>query len=313
MSFLLCGQTDSGKSTISGHLLYKVDYFTSTEDDLKFYRNALKDIETSTNKAKWSLLMDMIDGEILNNKTKTVDFEVCNFSYKDKKYNLVDTPGHKIFIRSLVSGLFKIKLDLICLVVSSIPKEFEESFEKGTVKEDLLLARSTGCKNLLVLCNKCDLHNDTKKIESKVKEFSKKLAYKNIEFLPVSGWTGQNLPKILEVVDKYRSVNEDKKECKEILTDKILVETLFFIDTDDILISSGYTFVLHSKNGEYDTEVMLIKDKDKNVHFINSKKNGQYLIKLFIEKKMITDIGDRVVFRSADNHTLGFGVVKKCL
>lgn len=58
---------------------------------------------------------------------------------------------------------------------------------------------------------------------------------------------------------------------------------------------------------------MFIKDKDKNVHFINSKKNGQYLIKLFIEKKMITDIGDRVVFRSADNHTLGFGVVKKCL
>jgi translation elongation factor EF-1alpha len=306
MSFLLCGQTDSGKSTIAGHLLYKVGYFTSTEEDTKFYRTELTDIEISNKKSKWSMLLDKIDGEVLTNKTKTQDFDVCNFSYKEKKYTLIDTPGHKIYIRALVSALFKIPIDIICLVVSSIPKEFEESFDKGTVKEDLQLARSTGCKNLLVLCNKCDIHKDIKTIERKITEYAKKLSYRNIIFLQVSGYTGENLEKIPEIVDKYRT-NDKIMEEKEVSVNRIFVESIIF--SDEVLITPGYTFILHSKTGEYDTEVQAIGINNKMVKFIN--KAGQYILKCFIDKKIVTHIGDRVVFRTADNNTIGFGVIKK--
>lgn len=305
MSFLLCGQTDSGKSTIAGHLLYKVGYF-SNEEDQKFYRNALNDIEKSSQKSKWSMLMDLIDGEILNNKTKTQDFDICKFDYENKNYTLIDTPGHKIFIRALVSALFKIKLDCICLVVSSIPKEFNESFDKGTIKEDLLLARSTGCKNLLVLCNKTDVHSNIKNIQKTIDEHAKKLSYKNIEYLSLSGYTGENLLKILSHVDKVKDKTENK-ESKYTLVDKVFIETLIFLDDceDKKLLTPGYKFILHSKTGEYDTEIVAIKDNK----FIN--KSGQYLIKCSINKKIETHIGDRVIFRTADNYTIGFGVIKK--
>ncbi len=56
----------------------------------------------------------------------------------------------------MISAVHSIPIDLIILI-SSIKDEYEISFDKGTVKEDILLTRSVGCDRLLVLWNKCDI------------------------------------------------------------------------------------------------------------------------------------------------------------
>lgn len=306
MSFLLCGQTDSGKSTIAGSLLYKVGYFENlNDDDEKYYRKYLSDIEESKVKSKFSILLDLIDGEITTNKTKTQDFNIINFKYDNKNYTLIDTPGHKLYIRSLVEGLFKLHLDLVVIVLSNIDSEFTESFEKGTVKEDLLLCRSTNCKNLLVLWNKCDLASISNLNREIFVDYCTKLKFKNIEHLSVSGFTGDNLLRILTTVDKYRSVDET------IITENIYYSHIIidcFIFNDNVLITKGFACILHNQSGEFEITVDNIKDSRI------LKTNVLNKIKVSSSKALSikTKIGDRVIFRSHST-TLGFGVVTNCI
>lgn len=311
MAFLLCGQTDSGKSTISGHLLYKVGYFNElTEDDKKFYRKELDNIDGSNSKSKYSILMDLMDGEILTNKTKTQEFNICPFNYNNNEFVLIDTPGHKLYIRSLIAGLFKLQIDIVCLVVSSIDNEFTESFDRGTIKEDLVLARSTGCKNLLILWNKCDISKPTDDMIYKLNSYSKKLAYKKIDSLQVSGYTGDNLLSILEKVNYYRSTDKLSQSSSENVgyTDKLSINCMFFKDELNTLISAGYSFIIHYTNGEIDCEIINIIQQGKPIRII--KDNSQVIIRVKLSSKINISKSDRLIFRDKDN-TIGFGIVSE--
>lgn len=310
MSFLLCGQTDAGKSTISGHLLYKIGYFNNLcDDDKKFYRKELDNIDISNSKSKYSILMDLMDGEILTNKTKTQEFNICHFNYNNNEFVLIDTPGHKLYIRSLISGLFKLHIDIVCLVVSSIENEFIESFDRGTIKEDLVLARSTGCKNILIIWNKSDVSIPTNDMIYKLNSYIKKLAYKNIDSLQVSGYTGDNLLTILDKVNYYRlkqNILENKTDI--VYTDKLTINCMFFKDELNILISAGYSFIIHYSNGEIDSEIISIIQHSKPIRII--KDNSQVIINVLLSSKINISKTERLIFRDKDN-TIGFGVVSQ--
>jgi len=311
MSFLLTGQTDSGKSTIAGNLLYNVGYFSSlSEEDQRYYRKHLDQIDDPINKSRFSVLMDLLDGEILANKSKTVDFNICSFTDQDKSYNLIDTPGHKLYIRSLINGLFHIKLDLVCLVVSSLTNEFNESLERGTIKEDLMLARSTGCTNLLVVWNKSDLNKPDKQMEAKIAAFIQKLSFKKVNHLQVCAYNKEDVLKILRFVEHSNivKISETISETNStpVVSTKFVTDGMMFTDQ---LISPGYKLMVHSKMGEIEAEVVKIKSltgEMKVVRFI--KDTGAYQLILQSDEPSSITKGTRVIFRNADT-TLGFGVI----
>ncbi len=308
MAFLLTGQTDSGKSTIAGHLLYKIGYFdTLPEEDKKMYRSALDKISTSTSKSKYSILMDIIDGEILTNKTKTQEFSICDFEY-GIKFRLIDTPGHQLYIRSLLEGLFHVQnLSILCLVISSIENEFTESFEKGTVKEDLLLGRSIGCKHLIVLWNKIDVHKPTDEMKTILYHFCKNLRFLTTDNIYLSGYTGENIMDILDCVKKYtKEVKCD--EVKEISTSKLCLKCFFFTDeVKSILLSVGFQFVLHHKTGEYDAEIERITDESKSITVIRDNKPVKIVLSL--NRPITYSEGDKAIFRF-QRYTIGCGVAQ---
>ena len=311
MAFLFCGQTDSGKSTLAGHLLYNVGYFNNLSDeDEKFYRKYLIDIKESTNKCKFSILMDLIDGELTNNKTKTQDFNIINFEHENNKYTIIDTPGHKLYIRALIAGLFKIHLDVVIIVISSINNEFTESFEKGTIKEDLLLCRSTNCKNLVVLWNKCDISSVSPLNKEIFIDYCKKLQFANIEHLNVSGYTGYNIMEILKIVNKYKNLTDSLTHSvlnTPISNSTIILQCLLY--PQDTIITAGYQCILHNQSGEYE----IVIDAIKNVHIVKSGIPLTMKISLLTDAKnktIQTFVGERIIFRNS-NITLGFGVVKK--
>lgn len=292
MTFLLCGQTDSGKSTIAGNLLYQVGYFSDN-----VYKKYTDNIEVSDKKSKWSILMDLFDGEILSNKTKTEEFTLCPFTYKNREVVLIDTPGHQLYIRSLISGLYSTKIDLICIVLSSIPSEFIDGFGKGTTKEDLLLARSVGCSNLLIVWNKTDVIKPTIEQESSVQEYVKKLRFKKISTIYVSGYTGENVLNILDYLPETREVEEEKKESinSKKLTIKVCMHT-------SALVSAGYVCVLHHISGEYSLHI----SKLKGVTFV--KGNDPVTAKIVLDKNLIGYKGDRIILRK-DKDTIGYGYI----
>lgn len=108
-------------------------------------------------------------------------------------------------------------------MISAAPGEFEAGIsEQGQTKEHALLAFTLGVKNIIIGINKMD-HKETaykqdryEEIKKNATDFLKKTGYKteNIDFVPISGWMGDNLmdksknmdwysgPTLIEAIDK---------------------------------------------------------------------------------------------------------------
>ena len=297
-TFLLCGQTDSGKSTIAGHLLQMVGYFDEDEK---------RPVQDSVSKSKFSSLMDIFsDSDTLavkTNKTKTDDFIICPFTYQGINYSLIDTPGHKLYIRSLIAGLYSIPvINLVCIVVSSDPEEFEGGFSQGTTKEDLLLARSVGCKNLLVVWNKIDKFTATQEMISNLSKYATSLRFTTVNHINVSGWEGTNLLDILKYVPEVSlvesvSVPIEKKK-------KITLTACFFCPEEVITI--GYMCMIHHISGEYECEIIKMP---KGTIFVKGNKPVKFSVKI-LRKDFSGKKGDRIILRK-DTLTLAFGAVNE--
>jgi translation elongation factor EF-1alpha len=296
MSFLLTGQTDAGKSTFAGHLLYKTGFFQQDDCPYKLPR----DFEQDTRKCKFSEIIDEINGICEDGKSKTMRTSEIPFIYEGNEYIMYDTPGHQIHIRELVGSLFSANLNCICLVISSIDKEFKESLEKGTVKEDLLLGRSTGCSNLIILYNKIDIESVSDENKALLLNYVKKLRYKNIKEFLVSGWTGENIETFLSS-NILISIKDDNVAREISLTTKKAQITFVDLKEKNILITAGFSAILHCQSGEIAIVIDKIVDPNTKQSVIMVKNADYYFIKF---DKEIT--GTRFVLRK-DEHTLGFG------
>jgi len=304
MSFLLLGQTDAGKSTIAGHVLYKCGFF--------------REVDETKGKSKWSYLLDTCEEERESGKTKTHEFSFYDFTFNDKNFTLIDTPGHLLYIRTLIEALFSRKINTICLVISSIKDEFNLSFERGTVKEDLLLARSVGCSNLVVLWNKTDIENRDEEMEKSLNLYIKKLRFKNFKHYNVSGLKGENITQFLHFVkeceeceqsERCEDWKENKGNEKAIIVREeqfsksiISLDTAFYIPKNsNIVISKGFLGILHHKSGEFEFEI-----KKMNKKLLIG--DGLLKIDISLNKKINYKKGDKIIFRK-DTYTIGYGCI----
>lgn len=288
MSFLLLGQTDSGKSTIAGHLLYKCGYF--------------REVDENKGKSRWSALLDTCEEEQEHGKTKTHEFSFYDFSFENKDYTLIDTPGHLLYIRTLIEGLFSRKIDVVCLVISSVKDEFDLSFQRGTVKEDLLLARSVGCCNLAVLWNKRDIETKIIDMQNELEDYIKKLRYKNIQHYDISGFNGDGITDFLSFVDENKtSITYEQKSIQE-KSQNVNIQCAFYIPKmSGIVITKGFFCVLHHISGEYECEIVKM---DKKIVISDSVCK----VSLKLNKNITFTKGDKVIFRK-DTYTIGYGMI----
>lgn len=131
---VLVGHVDSGKSTISGHLLYLggiVDQRTLE----KFEREA-KALGRESWKFAWAL--DTSDEERAKGKTHEVG--TASFVTDARRYVILDAPGHKSFVPEMIGGAAQ--AEVAVLVVSARKGEFEAGFEKGgQTREHTLLIK----------------------------------------------------------------------------------------------------------------------------------------------------------------------------
>lgn len=295
IAFLLCGQTDSGKSTICGHLLCLVHYFE---------QRVIDQTRASTAKNKFSLLLDTDDIELelaSKDKTKTAAFVNFDFKYNDKMFRIIDTPGHKIYIRSMIEGLFHSKLRAACIVVSAVEDEFYSGI-RGTTLEDLLLARASGCKNLVVLWNKTDSAKPTNSMRELIQYEAKMMSFKNIAELNVSGYSGENLLSLLEIIE---NMPEDKAiETKELsASDKIHCQVIFKTSQ---LITAGFLAIMHYGHNNEGKEIDIEIEKIKGARMIKDTKPYDIIIKLPQSTSFHTK--QRIIFRTG-SETIGFGVI----
>lgn len=190
---IFIGHVDSGKSTTSGNILY----LSGKVDELELKK--LKAEAEEKDRESWyvAYLMDINEEE--REKGKTVEVGRATFDTPNKRFTVLDCPGHRNYVQNMISGAAQ--ADVACLIVSAKPGEFEAGFEKdGQTREHAMLAKSLGAKNLIVCVNKMDTVNwDQERFEHIKKNLTPFLVSScdyqedQIKWVCVEGLSGRNI------------------------------------------------------------------------------------------------------------------------
>jgi len=195
LNIVFIGHVDAGKSTLAGSLLFLTGHVDKRTIE-KFEREA-KD----RNRESWYLAFIMDTNEEERAKGKTV--EVCRavFATENKRFTILDAPGHKSFVPNMIAGAAQ--ADVGVLVISARRGEFETGFERGgQTREHAMLAKTLGVRLLIVVINKMDDHTVNWSKErydecvGKLSPFLKSAGYnvaKHVQWVPISGLTGANI------------------------------------------------------------------------------------------------------------------------
>lgn len=316
LKFVVIGHVDTGKSTLCGHLLYKTGYITEHQVSV-LKAQAERD---KMSKWCWARVLDCYREEQL--KGKTHEYDVVEFKTEKQTYVLVDTPGHLDFVREMIAGLHDVQIAV--LLVSAVESEFNSSFDRGMLKEHLILARAKGIRKLIVCVNKMDSvdwsQESYDKVLSKLRIFLKEINWKssNIQYLAVSAWSGQGLveapvaPDFRGQLNLLDALNAAGREIKTPALTSTLTSTLtvantlilkFRVINSKIPISAGYVCVLHHQDDEVESTVIKVKDST----FIMSGQTGTVIVSL--NRPVSCYKGQRLIARR-NTETVGYATVE---
>jgi len=192
VSLVVIGHVDAGKSTTTGHLIYKCGGIDKRT--IEKYEKEAAEMGKSSFKYAW--VLDNLKAE--RERGITIDIALWKFESAKYSFTVIDAPGHRDFIKNMITGTSQ--ADVAVLVIDSAPGGFEGGWAaEGQTKEHALLAFTLGVKQMIVALNKmdsCDYsesrYND---IKEEVANYLKKVGYKpaKIHFVPISGWVGDNM------------------------------------------------------------------------------------------------------------------------
>ena len=192
ISVVVIGHVDSGKSTTTGHLIYKCGGIDKRTIE-KFEKEAN---ELGKGSFKYAWVLDNLQAE--RERGITIDTSLQKFETPKFNVTVIDAPGHRDFIKNMITGTSQ--ADCAILSISAAGGEFEAGISKdGQTNEHALLAYTLGVKQLIVSINKMDTvqwsEDRYKEIVGAMQKFLKKIGYKTdrIAMIPISGWTGDNM------------------------------------------------------------------------------------------------------------------------
>jgi len=221
INLVVIGHVDAGKSTTTGHLIYKCGGIDKRTIE-KFEKES-KDMGKGSFKYAW--VLDKLKAE--RERGITIDIALWKFETPKYYFTIIDAPGHRDFIKNMITGTSQ--ADCAILVIASPTGEFEAGIAKnGQTREHALLAYTLGVKQMIVLVNKMDEKSVDfsearfNEIKNEVSNFIKKIGYnpEKVPFVPISGWNGDNMlekspnmpwwkgPTLIEALD---SIQEPKR------------------------------------------------------------------------------------------------------
>ncbi len=195
LNLVIIGHVDHGKSTLAGHLLYRLGFIEEKR---------LRDLEEEAKKKgkesfKYAWVLDRLKEE--RERGLTIDLAFLKFETKKYMFTIIDAPGHRDFVKNMITGASQ--ADAAIVVVSARKGEFEAGMSaEGQTREHLILAKTMGISQFIVAVNKMDAtdppwskerYEYVKNVLGKFMKTWLQMDPSKIPFIPVSAWTGDNL------------------------------------------------------------------------------------------------------------------------
>jgi len=216
LNLVIIGHVDHGKSTTIGHLFY--DAGVVSEKTIQQFEEEAKRMGKEAFKYAW--VLDKFKEE--RERGLTIDLSFWKFETPKYFFTVIDAPGHQDFVKNMVTGASQ--ADAAVLFISAKRGEYEAGTNPGgQTREHAFLAKTLGVDQVIVAVNKMDdptvnwsqqRYEETK---DGVSRLLRLVGYNvaNIDFVPTSGWTGDNLvkrsdkmpwykgPTLFEALDKF--------------------------------------------------------------------------------------------------------------
>ena len=205
LKIVIVGHVDHGKSTFVGRLFHD----TGSLPDGKFEK-IKQACERRGVPFEWAFLMDGLQAE--RDQNITIDTAQIWFRTPKRQYVIIDAPGHKEFLKNMVTGAANAEAAL--LLIDATEGVQEQSRRHG------YLLQLLGINQIAVLVNKMDLveYSDKvfKSIEDEYREFLRQLGVEPKLFIPIAAKLGDNVatksthmpwyngPTVLQALDDFQ-------------------------------------------------------------------------------------------------------------
>ncbi len=206
LRIVFVGHVDHGKSTLVGRLLHETDSILPQK--LEYVKQICIDRGV---KFEYAFLLDALEEE--QDQGITIDVSQVLFKTKKRTYRVIDAPGHKEFLKNMISGASS--ADAALLLIDAKEGLREQSKRHATILSLL------GVKNIIVIVNKMDLMNYSQenfnKLVSDYTNYLKTLKVTPKAFIPISAYVGDNVvmrtsqmpwysgPTLIEILDSIDS------------------------------------------------------------------------------------------------------------
>ncbi len=182
LSFVLIGHVDHGKSTLIGRLLY--DTGSLPEGKLEEIKAAA---EAEGRQMEFGNIVDHLSEE--RERGITIDTAQTFFSSDRRDYVIIDAPGHKQFIKNMITGASQAEaVVLICSVHEGVQEQ---------TRRHAYVVKLLGLEQVLVAYNKMDLvdwdQDRFEEVRLEMQAFLERLGVTPTLEVPVSARCGDNV------------------------------------------------------------------------------------------------------------------------
>ncbi len=210
LKIVFVGHVDHGKSTIIGRLLYDTKSLPQGVVD------KVQRIADETGKDfEFAYLLDAFAEE--RQQGITIDTTQLKFSTTTRDYLIIDAPGHKEFLKNMISGAAN--ANAAFLVIDAQAGVQEQS------RRHAYLLSLLGIKKIFVLVNKMDLVGYSAlrflEVSDDIKNFLATIKITPQRIIPISGFVGDNVTEhsenlswyagetLIDTLDKISGVEEN--------------------------------------------------------------------------------------------------------
>ncbi len=205
LKIVIVGHVDHGKSTFVGRLFH---------DTGSLPEGKLEQLQQVAQRRgipfEWANLMDALQSE--RDQNITIDTAQIWFRTPKRQYVIIDAPGHKEFLKNMVTGAANAEAALLVI-------DAHEGVQENSRRHGYLL-NLLGIRQVAVLVNKMDLEGFSEarfnEIEAESRAWLKSIGLEPGVFIPIAAKHGDNIashsantpwwtgPTVLETLDNFK-------------------------------------------------------------------------------------------------------------